>query len=502
MLSKLHSFFALCLVLSVWLPSYRVQAQTGSLRPLTVRSISDEGNSDTGKTKPGQNRSRSELKPSAFKNTNQTELPGPETWSLADEYPVTPVSGKAPGRYTVFVIPGTFSSNSKWGLKFDDQVNFLSELKRGLGKTCRCHYHLWSGKNQHADRVLAARELAKKINAADPECQVILIGHSHGGNIAMLAAEQTTRDIEAIICLSTPFIFYRATDQRGRDLDVPIYCSSIGRKKINHLIAITSQHDKVVDSYSAVQTGLDPTQLRNAASKWTEESLRLEEKNIFSGPIKKQQTKLARSLGQLKSKTRISHQLSIADANMILPGDPSRLGVEPHKQIHSRRMGFLLGMAVRNRLRKVDLDYIATTYLTASDDVGDPVTPDEHEDWTRANLNSFGKFGRVLCKVQTEVDPDLVSDGPLSGEPDIEFNILDRSGDVIFRSTEISSTTPVWHPGFLLDLNENLLVLREIDPFSRTQLGGAVRIDPARNNVLVESRPFWKTRLLIQTVHR
>jgi hypothetical protein len=69
----------------------------------------------------------------------------------------------------------------------------------------------WSGKNSHAQRYRAAEDLRETIRrAADdhPDARIFILGHSHGGNVALYAmADIALRaKIQGIVTLSTPFM--------------------------------------------------------------------------------------------------------------------------------------------------------------------------------------------------------------------------------------------------------------------------------------------------------
>lgn len=50
----------------------------------------------------------------------------------------------------------------------------------------------WSGANRHEDRIIAAKQLAKRIveiATADPTARIHLVARSHGGNVALAAIQ-------------------------------------------------------------------------------------------------------------------------------------------------------------------------------------------------------------------------------------------------------------------------------------------------------------------------
>jgi acetyl esterase/lipase len=68
----------------------------------------------------------------------------------------------------------------------------------------------WSGRHNQVDRHEAAKKLATLIDAYRNDTdRIVLIGHSHGGNIALQAAHQVSLVPIELITLNTPFITER-----------------------------------------------------------------------------------------------------------------------------------------------------------------------------------------------------------------------------------------------------------------------------------------------------
>lgn len=135
---------------------------------------------------------------------------------MPDETSVETTGGDA--RPVVFTIHGTNDAHPEgrgplwWqsGSAFESQL--LSELaQRGVGGVEIIPHH-WSGANSDADRLAAARALAKRIDAAARQSRpVALLGHSHGGNIIMEAVTQgrTGRLVRRIATFGSPFFHRR-----------------------------------------------------------------------------------------------------------------------------------------------------------------------------------------------------------------------------------------------------------------------------------------------------
>lgn len=74
----------------------------------------------------------------------------------------------------------------------------------------------WSGRNSVSARAKAAEQLAQELEtlASIPDSKLVIIGHSHGGNVALSAlkasgAGHVGDKIAGIVCLSTPFLLLR-----------------------------------------------------------------------------------------------------------------------------------------------------------------------------------------------------------------------------------------------------------------------------------------------------
>ncbi|MBS7806145.1 alpha/beta hydrolase [Variovorax sp. PCZ-1] len=71
----------------------------------------------------------------------------------------------------------------------------------------------WTGANTHAARVQAANDLAEHLEtlvSEDPDSRVLLVGHSHGGNIILRAAHAIPDHLRAgVVCLASPFFHVR-----------------------------------------------------------------------------------------------------------------------------------------------------------------------------------------------------------------------------------------------------------------------------------------------------
>jgi pimeloyl-ACP methyl ester carboxylesterase len=116
-------------------------------------------------------------------------------------------------RYVFVLIHGTWARNADWCK--DD-----SELCKQLRSTYPVritvfHRFAWKGWNSALVRHKASEELARHLDTfteAYPNAEIVIIAHSHGGNIAcyaLRARPHVEKRVSAIVCLSTPFLHIR-----------------------------------------------------------------------------------------------------------------------------------------------------------------------------------------------------------------------------------------------------------------------------------------------------
>jgi carboxylesterase len=126
----------------------------------------------------------------------------------------------------IYIIHGTnvhawwyrllFGSRAWW----KPSSSFAEAVRAGFAGACQVRTHEWTGRNRHSDRVAAAESLAARIRREyRKDDRIHLVGHSHGGNIALLAAHSLDEPfIETIVLLATPHmaVFYAADGRKAR----------------------------------------------------------------------------------------------------------------------------------------------------------------------------------------------------------------------------------------------------------------------------------------------
>jgi pimeloyl-ACP methyl ester carboxylesterase len=107
----------------------------------------------------------------------------------------------------LFIVHGTFAEGAAWATSGSD---FCQSLIRELGPQTLIQSFNWSGQNSVSARETAAVRLSQLLqqSVADfPGVPHFVIGHSHGGNVALSAAALPDLANVHVICLSTPILY-------------------------------------------------------------------------------------------------------------------------------------------------------------------------------------------------------------------------------------------------------------------------------------------------------
>src|SRR5207249_10177982 len=154
---------------------------------------------------------------------------------------------------------------------------FSLKLRQALGRECEVREFRWSGTNTHQARMDAGGDLARTIEEEDESQRIHIIGHSHGGNVALAAANHLRRgQVETLVLLANPHMqvgddwlyWVKATDNVPRiwNLYSPednIQCSWA---RTFHGVASTQRrHVLVHRAYG----GADNDRVQNGVIHWT-----------------------------------------------------------------------------------------------------------------------------------------------------------------------------------------------------------------------------------------
>ena len=114
-------------------------------------------------------------------------------------------------KYCVTLVHGTFAPNAPWT---QDGSILRQTLQNHLDGPILFSSLAWSGANSPWVRHEAAQQLAGHLKnqiEAYPTASHFVVGHSHGGNIALMSccdADVFSR-LSGVICLATPFLSYK-----------------------------------------------------------------------------------------------------------------------------------------------------------------------------------------------------------------------------------------------------------------------------------------------------
>lgn len=137
--------------------------------------------------------------------------------NLKTETPIIPANIQLEDdcpRYLITLVHGTFARNAKWA---QEESDFANRLRESLGAPSLLFSFNWSGKNCHSARLKAGSDLATHLAAISkpyPSSEHIIVGHSHGGNVAMYAIKQLGSPSFKfkIVTMATPFLNVKQRD--------------------------------------------------------------------------------------------------------------------------------------------------------------------------------------------------------------------------------------------------------------------------------------------------
>ena len=74
--------------------------------------------------------------------------------------------------------------------------------------------------------------------------RIAFIGHSHGGNVALLAASKLTRQVNLVVCLSTPHLHLVMENVDGEEAPLPVYRPPENQKQIKDIVCLNPDNDR------------------------------------------------------------------------------------------------------------------------------------------------------------------------------------------------------------------------------------------------------------------
>jgi hypothetical protein len=279
----------------------------------------------------------------------------------------------------VVLVAGTFGNTTFWTNIVPGQATFASELQRAMGSGTDVVPFLWASSTAHADRLAAAQNLAKLIDQKSPAYgRVCLVSHSHGGNVALLAAGLATTPVDTVVCLSTPHLHLRTKAANGSAVNVPVYCTAATMAHVRRIVSVWPDTDQVPDGWANWQTGITDNE---AVGMTTDARAALGNPRLADDgdPI----TNLVLGGPQRVFAETALENVPAARQAVIQSDVPDGLGAGAHSAIHSRRMGYVIGQLLAQGSSDAAVADLATLVQPATADDGSPAPqpttpPDDH----------------------------------------------------------------------------------------------------------------------------
>jgi len=350
-------------------------------------------------------------------------------------------SGETKDRWAVFVIPGTYANDGTWFHVLAGQATFSSELQTALGTKAVVHPFIWRSSIHHEVREKAAANLAVQIQEqTQPTDRIVLVAHSHGGNVALLAASQCKRKIDTVVCLSTPNVYYimaqKDVGDRNPNYMLPVYCPPAARRNIERIVTITPRTDRVPDIYADLRKGVDENDALHATRQWRDEMKTLSLRDDNS-PFRE----LLDDVFDTKSVNHVvvSSHLNVAHHNIVYPSIvPDDRGHGAHEAVHSRRMGAVIGILIKNGFDDQSRRYLQTLTQFSGTDSGDPIPMADQRRWENQRTREFQHSGWVLVEAVVTSSSTWDRDNHLvPSDPDPYFRIVtdDDKSNLTYQSS-------------------------------------------------------------------
>ncbi len=271
----------------------------------------------------------------------------------------------------IFLVHGSFAGNETWPLIVDDKVSFASELKRSCGDRAKIHHFVWSGQNKHQARLDAAGNLVREIEEfAEENERVAIIGHSHGGNVALLAASKLSRPVDLVVCLSTPHLYLVMENAEGEEVPLPVYCPPENQKQIKNIVCLNPKNDHVPDFWAEIN-GVNDDSAIDLTRSWRRAQQLILPK--VGGPFHDLATRVGLTDEIVNLESRDS--LIVTKHNIKYRSDVSGVDMK-HSVVHSCRMGYILGKVVCHEMNDSLAEYLATIYQQSPADDGTVIKSD------------------------------------------------------------------------------------------------------------------------------
>jgi len=360
-------------------------------------------------------------------------------------------------RVRVFVVPGTYGNEGFWPNIIPGKATFASELLATLEPGSEVYPFLWASSVYHEKRVEAAHNLAELIDRdADQFDRVCLVGHSHGGNVALMAAGLCRHNVDTVICLSTPHLYLRTSGADGADLPLPIYCSLRSALNTDHILAISPNTDTIPDTLSnETLTGVTENEAIRLTTGWREalDHPRLANDNLTFRLFESNNVVADKHLPLAYDEKTGDGIVSCSVCSFV------RGAIKVHACIHSRRMGHVVGEIIRDRVRPERVESVCRLIQPADEDDGEPVPEAEHRSVVANGAALYEHAGWLLARIEIRLEPKAKE---VAGEdaPDPYVRITAPNGKEVYLRTETrwDSCTADWEPDYFFPTGTEVVV--------------------------------------------
>lgn len=379
-----------------------------------------------------------------------------------------PIVSKQPERILVIIVPGTYGNEGFWPNLVSDHATFGSEVQFALPIGSEVYPFLWASSVFAEAREQAARRLVEDIDRKAPNFdRICLVGHSHGGNVALMAAGRCRSKIDMVVCLSTPHPYLVTQAANGQTLTLPIYATPRTYENVKSIVTVVPNTDKVPEVWSnELLTGLTENDAIQRTREWRE---------MTGHPRLHQDGFIARlfesgNIVALKKLLGATHNFEMHS----LVSDA--FGVKPHQCVHSRRMGTIIGRLFASGGQPQDIEYLRNVVQPEDADTGEPISNLEWSAKRHILSSHFHRAGWLLTRVDVELDRAAI---PLCAETDqslpdprLSLNIGGR-----YRTYRVPASVPntlkaAWEVNYFVYAGEKLHVsVEDEDVFGSQPLG-------------------------------
>jgi len=396
-----------------------------------------------------------------------------------------------PAREIVFIVPGTLGNAETWFTQPAGQVTFASELRRGFERDVTARRLLWDGGYRQEHRERAAEHLAREIDSQSADYdRVHVVGHSHGGNVALMAARRAERFVDTIVCLATPHLYFEMARAPSREtVWVPLLVTPDLADHVGRIVNVHSTRDVVVDSVADWIDGMTVAEATERTRPWrrADQELTLYENDAISHLVGSSRVRAGASL--------LVDELALIE-DVAIPTTAGS-GLDVHVMMHGRRMGHALGLVLSGAPAEPILKHVLVTDET---DRGEAIPAEA------ARSGEADPVGAWIATARVRVRPDLVAldedegwdfDGSL---PDLQLRIDDEvvleEGDALELQGEAEWLVPDGRWALAV-VDSDLMTNEPIgEPWTFTVTGGLVPPVPAPSathpwELTWETWPVW-----------